>query len=169
MGVAGALFAPASLSAESRRFTFEYEATIGPVGAGAGPVDVFVPLAAENAQQRVRSEEIVASIPGAISVEDAYGNRFWHGRIENAGQDLIKVSVRTQVERRITKSREPTESRGLRKEGLGTLRAVSTAQSPSRGRPPHTRADPERDPRARGGRGSGPNRTSDLRLDRRKR
>ena len=118
MGVAGALFAPASLSAEPRRFTFEYEATIGPVGAGAGPVDVFVPLAAENAQQRVRSEEIVASIPGAISVEDAYGNRFWHGRIENAGQDLIKVSVRTQVERRIIKSREPTESRGLRKEGL---------------------------------------------------
>ena len=118
MGVAGALFAPASLSAEPRRFTFEYEATIGPVGAGAGPVDVFVPLAAENAQQRVRSEEIVASIPGAISVEDAYGNRFWHGRIENASQDLIKVSVRTQVERRITKSREPTESRGLRKEGL---------------------------------------------------
>ena len=69
MGVAGALFAPASLSAEPRRFTFEYEATIGPVGAGAGPVDVFVPLAAENAQQRVRSEEIVASIPGAIPVE----------------------------------------------------------------------------------------------------
>lgn len=84
MGVAGALFDPASLSAESRQFTFEYEATIGPVDAGAGPVDVFVPLAAENAQQRVRSEEIIASIPGAISVEDAYGNRFWHGRIENA-------------------------------------------------------------------------------------
>ena len=50
MGVAAALFAPASLSAELRQFTFEYEATIGPVDAGVGPVDVFVPLAAENAQ-----------------------------------------------------------------------------------------------------------------------
>ena len=50
MGVAAALFAPASLSAELRQFTFEYEATIGPVDAGVGPADVFVPLAAENAQ-----------------------------------------------------------------------------------------------------------------------
>ena len=110
------LLGPASASAESRQFTFEYETTIGPMEPGAGPVDVFVPLAVQNAEQRVLDEEIVASIPGTIEVEDAYGNRFWHGRIENSGTAPIKVSVRTSVERRITAREALAASRGLGQE-----------------------------------------------------
>jgi hypothetical protein len=83
----------------SRTFTFRYQVEIGPVESGLGPVHVFVPLAAQTAQQRVLAERVDASIPGAIETEPAYGNRTWHGMLEVSDEHPIRVAVVTTVER----------------------------------------------------------------------
>ena len=75
--------APAASAADTRRFVFEYTTRVGPLEQ-AGGLDVFVPLAISNAQQTVLDESISASIPGAVSQEGAYGNRYWHGRLDAA-------------------------------------------------------------------------------------
>jgi len=92
---------PAATSADARVFTFRYETVVGPIDPGSGPVHVWIPLAAESPVQRVVAEKIEASIPGAIEVEDAHGNRYWHGRLESANGSEVKVVVETTVERRL--------------------------------------------------------------------
>lgn len=91
---------------------FEYTVSIGPTERGGG-LDVFVPLAASHAQQEVIDERITTSIPGAIRRESAYGNRYWHGRLDSAGDQLVDVQVRTVVERRVSRVAPPFQSRPL--------------------------------------------------------
>ncbi len=100
-------------AAEPRRFTFEYTAVVGRVPAGAGPIHVFVPLAATSDHQQVLDEEVVASIPGTIRTEDSYGNRYWHGSLAEAPEAPIEVRVRTTVERRSSRADAPGSSRAL--------------------------------------------------------
>ena len=97
----------------SRSFEFRYETTIGPIAKGAGPVHVFVPLAFQSEQQRVVSEEVEASIPGSVEVEDAYGNRYWHGSVAVSDGSAIRVAVRTLVERRVFHRDAPQTSAGV--------------------------------------------------------
>ncbi len=102
-----------STAAEDRRFVFEYEARVGPIAEGEGPVHVFVPLAANSSQQRVLDEEIVASIDGVIETDKKYGNRYWHGWVERSLGQPIDVRVRTVVERRISHMDATNSSRRL--------------------------------------------------------
>jgi hypothetical protein len=98
-----------------RRFTFEYETIVGPIAKGLGPIHIFVPLAAKNAQQRILGEEISASIDGVIERGDAYGNRYWHGSLELSNGEPITIHVRTLVERLTTTIALPERSRALSK------------------------------------------------------
>ena len=88
-------------SPDRRTFEFVYQAKIGPVDAGQGPLHVFVPLVLENAHQHVVSEKVDASIPGQVETEPVYGNRFWHGTVATADGKPIEVRVDTVVERRL--------------------------------------------------------------------
>jgi transglutaminase-like putative cysteine protease len=92
---------PALAADETRSFTFRYEATVGPIDEGLGPVHVFVPLARASEVQDVVSESIEASIPGGVETEDAYGNRFWHGSLERSDGRPVTVVVETTVARRV--------------------------------------------------------------------
>ncbi len=105
--------APVLAAESARKFTFRYATTVGPVEAGVGPVHVWVPLARENHAQRIVAESIEASIPGAVEVEDAYGNRFWHGQVERSDGRPVSVVVETTVERRLHHRAVPARSDGL--------------------------------------------------------
>lgn len=52
-----------------RVFSFENKTVIEPVSQGSGPVHVFIPLAIENSQQRIISEQVRASFSGQVEDE----------------------------------------------------------------------------------------------------
>jgi len=95
------LVAPAWAAADTRTLTFRYVASVGPIEAGRGPVHAWIPLAREDAFQRVLAESIDASIPGVVEREDVYGNRFWHGKVAASDGEVVTVTVETTVERRV--------------------------------------------------------------------
>ena len=99
-------------SAETRQFVFEYTTQVGPAKSG-GALDVFVPLAASSEQQVVVEETITASIAGEIRKDDAYGNRYWHGTLKPTSDQPVDVTVRTVVERRMSRVAPPSTSREL--------------------------------------------------------
>jgi transglutaminase-like putative cysteine protease len=120
---AGLLLAAPALAADgARTFTFRYATTVGPAPVGAGPLHVWVPLAVENGAQRVLAEKIEASIPGAVEVEEAYGNRFWHGRLERSEGQPVTVVVETTVERRVHQRAAAARSDGLASGDRGVYR-----------------------------------------------
>ena len=121
--VLGATASVAEPTAETREFVFEYRTTVGPIPEGEGPVHVFVPLAVTSDQQTVVAESVDASIPGEVETEDAYGNRYWHGRIARSDGKPIAVSVRTTVERRVSRAEPPKSSRALTEDERAELAA----------------------------------------------
>lgn len=100
---------------QARTFTFTYETRVPASTDWSGPVHVFVPLAVENEQQRVLSEQVEASIPGQVEIEAEYGNRFWHGSIAAPGEEDITVRITTTVERRVATAVEPADQARLGK------------------------------------------------------
>ena len=102
---------------EGRRFVFEYEAIVGPIPEDSGPIHIFVPLAANNRQQKVLDEEITSTIDGVVETDGTYGNRYWHGWLDHANVESVAVKIRTRVERRAS-----------RQEILGTSRSLSTTE-----------------------------------------
>ena len=102
-------------SAENRQFVFEYETVVAPIAVGEGPVHVFIPLAAKTGQQQILAEEIEASIHGVIETDEVYGNRYWHGWIEQSNGQPIDIRVRTHVERRVSRQDAFASSRALSK------------------------------------------------------
>ncbi len=114
LALASLLPYPAAFAGDAARvFTFRYTATVGPFEPGTGPVHVWVPLAVENHAQRVLAESVEAPIPGDVEREDAYGNRFWHGRVESAGPGPLTIVVETTVERRVNQRQPPRSSGAL--------------------------------------------------------
>lgn len=91
---------PATSGADDRRIPFSYRAEIGPIPAGAGPIHVFIPVPRETSRQEVESLEITSTIAGAIETEETYGNRFWHGRLEQGTGAPITVTLKTVIRRR---------------------------------------------------------------------
>ena len=100
----------------SRTFTFRYAMKIGSLPEGAGPVTVWVPLAVSDESQRVVAEEIEASIPGETRIEDAYGNRYWQGRLDAPGEAPVTIVVETTVERAHLSRDAPAASAGIARE-----------------------------------------------------
>ncbi len=95
----------------NRVFSFEYKTVIDTIAAGSGPVHVFIPLAVASDQQRVLSEHIDASISGQVEIEDEYGNRYWHGSVQQADGKAIEVTINTTVERVSSFVKSPAISR----------------------------------------------------------
>jgi transglutaminase-like putative cysteine protease len=98
--VLGENAAPADLGQAERNFAFVYEAEIAAQPEGAGPVDIFVPLAASGDRQDILSYLVTASVPGREKAEARYGNRFWHGHVDRSDGRPITVRVNYSVRRR---------------------------------------------------------------------
>ncbi len=96
------LAASAATSAASteRVFTIRYTATVGPLPAGQGPVDVFVPLPEKSDGQDVLSLEVKSGLAGAQETETRFGNTFWHGHAKVSDGKPIEVTVLATVRRR---------------------------------------------------------------------
>lgn len=84
----------------ARTFSFRYAVEVPAIKKGRGPVDVFIPLASSDAHQVIFSQRITASIPGTEGVESKYGNRFWHGHLEQTQGLPIRVEVNYELRRR---------------------------------------------------------------------
>ncbi len=85
---------------EGRRFKFVYEARIGPVAAGLGPVHVWIPVPRDDAAQKVVKLDVDASIDGVIEAGDEHGNRWWHGSLDVSNGEPIWVRLEATIERR---------------------------------------------------------------------
>ena len=113
-GIASLTLAAGALAEdETRKFTFTYDVSIDAIEAGAGPVQVWVPLAVDDETQRVVDERIEASIPGAIEVESVYGNRFWRGELERPDGEAVTIKVSTTVERSVDRRDRAASSAGV--------------------------------------------------------
>lgn len=84
-----------------RTFAFTYAVEIPPQPAGIGPIDVFIPLAVSDAHQEIGRYELTASIPGQEKTEPRYGNRFWHGQVDQSDGQPITITVKYWVRRRV--------------------------------------------------------------------
>ena len=85
---------------EGRRFKFVYEARIGPVAAGLGPVHVWIPVPRDDDVQKVVKLAVDASIDGAIEGGDEHGNRWWHGSLDVSNGAPIWIRLEATIERR---------------------------------------------------------------------
>jgi transglutaminase-like putative cysteine protease len=99
--------APVDLGRAERTFAFVYEVEIAAQPEGAGPVDVFVPLAASDDRQDILRYHITASVHGREKTEERYGNRFWHGHADLSDGKPMTVRVNYAVRRRRVQKRLP--------------------------------------------------------------
>lgn len=85
----------------TRTFTFTYEVEIPALPPGTGPIDIFVPLAISNHSQDILRRDLKTRIPGQEKTESRYGNRFWHGHLEQSDGKPLSIVVDYLVRRRM--------------------------------------------------------------------
>jgi transglutaminase-like putative cysteine protease len=85
---------------KERVFTVRYAATVGPVPAGQGPLDVFLPLPPSDETQQVLSLEVHGPVKGERGREETFGNSYWHGRVESPDGKPVEVEVVATVRRK---------------------------------------------------------------------
>jgi transglutaminase-like putative cysteine protease len=91
---------PVDLGQAERAFAFVYEVEIAAQPEGAGPVDVFVPLAAYDDSQDILHYNVTANVLGREKTEARYGNRFWHGHAALSDGKPMTVRVNYSMRRR---------------------------------------------------------------------
>jgi transglutaminase-like putative cysteine protease len=65
-----------ALAAGSRSFEFSYQLLAGELPTGEA-VDIYLPLPAQHAGQRVVASSLQSNLPGEIGVEERHGNRYY--------------------------------------------------------------------------------------------
>lgn len=98
---------------QGRAFQFDYDVSFVPPEDSDAVLDIFVPLAADNAQQKLEGEEIRANIEGQVKVEAVYNNRYWHGRVKASDVDTVKINIRSQVRRFAAVASKASSARAL--------------------------------------------------------
>ncbi|RLQ20720.1 transglutaminase domain-containing protein [Seongchinamella sediminis] len=96
-----------SIGDEQRVFEFTYEIVSGDLPAGEA-VDIYIPLPAEHADQRILEQALESSVPGKTGVEKNYDNGYY--RITRpAGSDApIKASLSWTVVRNTVRAGSET-------------------------------------------------------------
>jgi transglutaminase-like putative cysteine protease len=92
------------LESEARRFRFEYRLEVPASQDATEPLDLFVPIAANNAAQRILEFDIESPVEGTIGVEAVYGNRFWHASLPAKRAESTAIVFRYRVERRVLRA-----------------------------------------------------------------
>ncbi len=88
-------------AAVARRLSLTYQVKVPAIPVGSGPIDLFIPLAVSDANQKILRRTVTASIPGTEQIESTYGNRFWHGHLDASHGTPIHVTVSYEVERSV--------------------------------------------------------------------
>jgi transglutaminase-like putative cysteine protease len=95
---------------QTREFRFEYRVEIPMPSPSAGPIHVFVPIAADTKAQKILQLEIETGLQGRIETEAVYGNRFWHGVIEADRTETASVDLRYIVSRSVLRAGDVPEA-----------------------------------------------------------
>ena len=77
----------------TRSFSFEYSATVKDIPAGARHVDLWIPVAQDDAYQKITDLRIDSPYPYHIA-DGAQGNRMLHLGIDNPGTSAFTVTMR---------------------------------------------------------------------------
>jgi transglutaminase-like putative cysteine protease len=94
-----ALAALAAETPRSRSISMEYSASIGPLAAGTGTVDLWMPIPHDDPYQRIEGLQITSPYPYRIDV-DEIGNRILHLRVDRPSNSPIQVTLRFEATRR---------------------------------------------------------------------
>jgi transglutaminase-like putative cysteine protease len=91
--------APPDTWKSTARYEFEYRVPLGGLGSPGSRVALWVPLPAENADQKVLEQRVDAPWPWRLTREPQFGNRmiYTEGTADPAAADLV---LRVRVERR---------------------------------------------------------------------
>lgn len=107
-----ALFAPqAAANEKARVFSYTYQVEVGPLAAGEGPVNIFLPIAQSTSHQDVLSFEVHSNMPGKLGKDEKYGNRFWHGHLDKVNGDVLQATVTYKVRRHVFKNSKLSQVR----------------------------------------------------------
>jgi transglutaminase-like putative cysteine protease len=88
-------------SSKERIFEFTYKVRVHSLKKGAGPVDVFIPLAKPDPHQDILSRIVQANVSGDIGKEKKYRNEFWHAHLDSSDGSDIEVTVSYRVLRKL--------------------------------------------------------------------
>lgn len=98
LGVSG-LSAKEQLS--DRLMNFTYEVNLEAIPNGEGPIEIFIPLAQSDSNQKILQRNVKANIRGKELKDKKYGNLFWHGHIKKSNGKPIQVQVEYLVDRKV--------------------------------------------------------------------
>ena len=100
-----------AVSQDDRVFEFTYELSASNLPSES-PVDIFIPLPFENADQRILDQEMVLSLEAESGVETVHGNRYL--KMSRAAGDTtpVEASLRWRIQRRVDRgeSTMPSEN-----------------------------------------------------------
>jgi len=94
------MMVPSAAWAADRVINIEVNTVISGIPAGAGPIDVYLPLAQDTARQTVRTTDLRSNIDGMERREPVYDNRYWHGHLDAATGEDVTVTLSHVVVRR---------------------------------------------------------------------
>jgi len=88
---------PAQSSDQSaRKFSFSYAVTVFPTSKA---LDIFLPVAQSNAEQKILDLQINSPITGEMGIERTYGNKFWHAALPDGLADTTSITFTYLVDR----------------------------------------------------------------------
>ncbi|HEX8162052.1 MAG TPA: transglutaminase domain-containing protein [Pyrinomonadaceae bacterium] len=87
------LASAAAPALRERRFEFEYKATVKDIPAGAGRVELWLPVPHDDAFQKITGMEIVSPSPYEVRTSQ-YGNKVLHVSLTNPRQQSLTVTLR---------------------------------------------------------------------------
>jgi transglutaminase-like putative cysteine protease len=109
-----ALTALAAQTPRSRSVSMEYSASIGPLAAGTGQVELWMPVP-HDAYQRIERMEVTSPYRYQIGV-DEIGNRILHLRADRPSSEPIRVTLRFEATRRERRQELAVGSAAVREE-----------------------------------------------------
>jgi transglutaminase-like putative cysteine protease len=124
--LAATVLATAASAEEPRERFIElvYEFEMAALPDGHPPVDVWLPVAQDDANQEILSYDIDANFDGAEQGGLPHGNRVWHGRVLRMEGRSLSVTARYLVRRR-THSNTDFERAEGRRYGRSELRRLA--------------------------------------------
>ena len=100
-------------NAEPRRMAISYEITIEGLPRGEGPIDIFIPLPAEDENQAVETYRVRSESIGSVERDGVYENRFWRTRLTAAPEGPVAMGLEATVERQLDTHVVPTSAGAL--------------------------------------------------------
>src|SRR5262245_7887233 len=123
------VLAPLSAGAQTRQLELRYEANLEKLPPGAASADLWIPLAHDDPQQRIRSVRVEGAEGGEVVHDVRYGNAALHLARKSPGRVVVTYVLERHEERHDVGSgppptaapADPVIARWLRPDKLGSL------------------------------------------------